>query len=99
MRFRRASPPPTVVEDGQQIPDTTTDTTPVDEVLSPTDTADDTQPVPNPEADDDGDGYPNDMETRFGTDPSDATSRPPDIDGDLIPDPDDEDRDGDGANS
>ena len=71
------------------------DVPPVNEVLAPADAPQDSGPAPG--ADDDGDGYPNAMEERFGSDPQDASSRPPDLDGDLIPDDDDPDRDGDGA--
>ena len=66
------------------------DVPPVNEVLAPADAPQDSGPAPG--ADDDGDGYPNAMEERFGSDPQDASSRPPDLDGDLIPDDDDPDR-------
>ncbi len=45
----------------------------------------------------DGDGFPNDVEDEYDTDPRDPNSTPPDIDGDKIPDDIDDDRDGDGV--
>jgi len=44
----------------------------------------------------DGDGFSNEVEDEYGTDPRDPDSTPPDQDGDKIPDDIDPDRDGDG---
>ncbi|MBL4672209.1 MAG: hypothetical protein JKX81_08095, partial [Arenicella sp.] len=44
----------------------------------------------------DGDGFSNEVEDEYGTDPEDPDSTPPDQDGDKIPDDIDPDRDGDG---
>ncbi len=46
--------------------------------------------------DDDNDGYPDTMELGEGTDPLNATSKPPDNDGDFMPDSEDLDDDNDG---
>ncbi|MDG9925148.1 MULTISPECIES: thrombospondin type 3 repeat-containing protein [unclassified Pseudomonas] len=51
----------------------------------------------NADSDRDGDGVSNDYETQAGTDPSNASSVPPDQDKDGIPDSLDSDRDGDGV--
>ncbi len=51
----------------------------------------------NVDADDDNDGYPDLMEEKYGSDPSAASSTPADLDGDLLPDEEDSDVDGDGA--
>ncbi|MCD9525598.1 alpha-amylase [Photobacterium carnosum] len=48
-------------------------------------------------SDSDKDGWSDADETRHGTDPLSATSKPKDLDGDLIADSDDTDRDGDGV--
>lgn len=49
------------------------------------------------DADRDGDGWTNDREERFGSDPNDPNSTPPDADGDGFADPvDGSDTDGDG---
>lgn len=56
-----------------------------------------TEPVdPN---DLDGDGFTNELENEYETDPTDPSSTPPDLDGDKIPDDIDNDRDGDGVNN
>ena len=47
--------------------------------------------------DPDGDGFPTEVELKYGTDPNSAASHPPDHDGDFVPDPEDEDIDGDGV--
>ncbi|WP_189398887.1 carboxypeptidase regulatory-like domain-containing protein [Arenicella chitinivorans] len=47
----------------------------------------------------DGDGFSNELEDEYGTDPRDPNSTPPDIDGDKIPDDVDPDRDGDGVDN
>jgi hypothetical protein len=47
----------------------------------------------------DGDGFPNDVEEIYDTDPRNPNSTPPDIDGDKIPDDVDDDRDGDGVSN
>jgi len=47
----------------------------------------------------DDDGFSNDTEDEYGTDPRDPNSTPPDIDGDKIPDDVDDDRDGDGIDN
>lgn len=44
----------------------------------------------------DGDGFSDELEDEYDTDPRDPNSTPPDIDGDKIPDDIDDDRDGDG---
>ena len=49
--------------------------------------------------DPDGDGFPTTMETAYGTDPLNSASHPPDMDGDKIPDPEDDDMDGDGVDN
>ena len=51
----------------------------------------------NTDVDDDGDGYMDMLELLYKSDPLDALSTPPDIDGDGIPDPEDPDKDGDGV--
>ena len=51
----------------------------------------------NADPDDDDDGYLDAVEMLYNADPLDALSFPPDIDGDLIPDPEDPDMDGDGV--
>ncbi|MGI0115378.1 thrombospondin type 3 repeat-containing protein [Zooshikella sp. RANM57] len=51
----------------------------------------------NADTDRDGDGISNDYETQLGTDPNDASSKPPDLDNDGIPDALDDDHDGDGV--
>jgi RHS repeat-associated protein len=57
----------------------------------------DAGPLPlDPLGDEDDDGYANGLEERFGADPRDPGSLPPDVDGDRIVDPDDTDVDGDG---
>ena len=50
----------------------------------------------DPEVDTDGDGYQNGIELRYGSDPRDPSSTPPDIDEDGIVDSEDEDIDNDG---
>ena len=52
-----------------------------------------------PAIDPDGDGYPTTVEISYGTDPFNAASQPPDVDGDKIPDPEDPDIDGDGVDN
>ncbi len=47
----------------------------------------------------DGDGFSNELEAEYDTDPRDPSSTPPDLDGDKIPDDVDNDRDGDGVNN
>ena len=47
----------------------------------------------------DGDGFSNELEDEYGTNPRDPNSTPPDIDGDKIPDDVDPDRDGDGVDN
>ena len=51
----------------------------------------------NADPDDDDDGYLDMVEAQYKSDPLDPWSFPPDIDGDLIPDPEDTDKDGDGV--
>ncbi|MFH1531392.1 MAG: RHS repeat-associated core domain-containing protein [Pseudomonadota bacterium] len=51
----------------------------------------------NTDLDDDGDGFPDDLETVLGFDPLDFASKPGDLDGDGIPDISDPDMDGDGV--
>ena len=50
----------------------------------------------NTDSDDDGDGYPDTLETTEGSNPLDANSKPLDTDGDFIPNSVDTDDDGDG---
>lgn len=50
----------------------------------------------NSDEDDDNDGYPDIVEEKYGTDPKDSKSMPPDLDGDGVPDMEDVDIDGDG---
>lgn len=45
----------------------------------------------------DGDGFSNELEDEYDTNPRDPESTPPDLDGDKIPDDIDDDRDGDGV--
>jgi len=49
----------------------------------------------NADNDDDGDGYLDSVEIAHESDPEDAASTPPDVDGDLLPDSEDADIDGD----
>lgn len=49
------------------------------------------------DADDDNDGYPDVVEENHGTDPESALDTPDDLDGDLLPDTEDTDIDGDGV--
>ena len=53
----------------------------------------------NADVDDDDDGYDDDIEEKYQTDPLDEESTPPDADGDFIPDLDDGDLDGDGTDN
>ena len=103
--FDAASTPPDL--DGDGIPDAEDSDTDGDGVANgadafPLDAAewadtDDDGTGDNADEDDDDDGYVDSLEAEYGSDPRDAASHPPDLDGDFIPDPVDDDRDGDGV--
>ena len=56
----------------------------------------DEPPRLDPDGDEDGDQYSNEVERLYGADPLDPMSTPPDVDGDLIVDALDDDMDNDG---